>query len=345
MNILPSDSSYNTFCNLASGYRMFRVIAEAVSSGIIDLLDDGERTPEELLAAAALQPEAGSRFIAALVSVGLLEGYGGKLHLSRFSKAFLSRASPTSQRHTLEFELVLQEKWDGLGQLLLEGQGTLIRAKPPEEYRRRLQLFHKTMGEAATVRSRELWSAVSGLPGQGTIIDIGAGDGTYLREFLGRHPGWRGVACDLPDVCSLAEADDLPKGMSLHPCNILVPRELATLVERYRGSADLLLFSNVLHCYSRSENRTLLRQSGELLAGVGILLVHDFFRDANSLGALYDLHMLVNTYNGRSYSTGETAGMLRDAGFPNHSITELPSGSLALAATRTIPGQAFLGQQ
>jgi len=43
MNILPSDNSYRTFCDLTSGYRMFCVIAEAVNSGIIDLLEDGER--------------------------------------------------------------------------------------------------------------------------------------------------------------------------------------------------------------------------------------------------------------------------------------------------------------
>lgn len=340
MKILPSDNSYKTFCDMTTGYRMYKVISEAVSTGVIDLLDDGDHTVEELLAATTLQPEAGRRFITLLVNVGLLEEYVGKLYLSRFSKSYLSRNSAFSQRHVLEFEPILMENWARLGQVLHEGQGALIREHSPDRLEQRLRLFQQAMAEAAAVRSRELWDTFSHLPEQGTIIDIGAGDGTYLRWFLQRYPHWHAVACDLPDVCMMMAAQNPPEGMSLHPCNIIDPQEMARLVERYRGSANLLLLSNLCHCYNRDENQVLLRQAGELLTEDGLLLIHDFYRDANSLGALYDLHMLVNTLDGRTYSIAETAVLVRGAGFPQHSIIELPSGSLALVATRNTPFQA-----
>jgi len=339
MKILPSDNSYRTFCGATGGYRMFRVISEAVATGVIDVLDDGCRSVEELLAATTLHPEAGRRFIALLVNLGLLEEYAGKLYLSRFSQSYLSRTSALSQRHVLAFEPILMENWAGLGHVLHEGQGALIHELPPDELERRRRLFQQAMAEAAAVRSRELWDAFDRLPEQGTIIDIGAGDGTYLHRFLHRYPKWDAIACDLPDVCRMLAARNQPEGLSLYPCNVIDPQEMAGLAERYRGRADVVLFSNLCHCYGRDENLTLLRQAGELLAGNGLMLIHDFFRDANSLGALYDLHMLVNTLNGRTYTTGETADLLRSAGFPQHSVTELPSGSLALAATRTIPLQ------
>jgi predicted metal-binding protein len=205
---------------------------------------------------------------------------------------------------------------------------------------RRLHLFQQAMAEAAAVRSQELWNMINHLPEQGTIIDIGAGDGAYLRGFLQRHPRWDAIACDLPDVCGRMAAQNLPEGLSLYPCNIIDQQEMAGLVERYRGRAGLLIFSNLCHCYNHDENQVLLRQAGGLLAEDGLLLIHDFYRDANGQGALYDLHMLVNTLNGRTYSIAETATLLRGAGFPQHSIIELPSGSLALAATRTTPFQA-----
>jgi predicted metal-binding protein len=340
MKILPSDNSYKTFCDMTTGYRMFRVISEAVNTGVIDLLDDGERTAGELLAATTLQPEAGRRFITLLVNLGLLEECSGKLYLSRFSRSYLSRTSTLSQRHVLAFEPILMENWARLGQVLHEGQGVLIQEQPPDQLERRLHLFQQAMAEAAAVRSRELWNTINHLPEQGTIIDIGAGDGTYLRGFLQRNPRWDAIACDLPDVCRRMAAQNLPEGLSLYPCNIIDPQEMAGLVERYRGRAGLLLFSNLCHCYDRDENQALLRQAGELLAEDGLLLIHDFYRDANGLGALYDLHMLVNTLNGRTYSIAETAALLRGAGFPQHSIIELPSGSLALVATRTTPFQA-----
>ena len=187
------------------------------------------------------------------------------------------------------------------------------------------------------MRSRELWDAVTGLPEQGTIIDMGAGDGTYLREFLARHPGWQALACDLPDVCARFAAGDRSGNLTLLPLNILDPQELGEMVERYLGKADLLLFSNLCHCYGPAENATLLQTAGKLLTENGLLIVHDFFRDANSFGALYDLHMLVNTWNGRSYTTAETAALLQSAGFGQTTSIELPSSSLALIASRSVP--------
>ena len=335
MKILPSDNSYSTFCDLTSGYRMFCVITEALRSGVIDLLEDRDRTLEELLEATALLPEEGRRFIALLVNVGLLEQYDGRLYLSRFSRSYLSRSSAASQRHVLEFEPLLMEKWRQLGAVLHEGQGAQIREQSPDEFRERLQLFQQAMTEAAQVRSRELWDALTDLPERGTIIDIGAGEGTYLREFLAQHPMWQGIACDLPDVCSRVAAGPVPDNLTIHPCNILDRQELAGLVASYRAQADLLLFSNICHCYGPGENESLLQQAGALLAEEGLLIVHDFYRDANSAGALYDLHMLVNTWNGRSYTTAEIAALLQGAGFGHNVVIELPSRSLAMVATRT----------
>lgn len=340
MKILPSDNSYRTFCDLTGGYRMFCVMAESVNTGVVDLLEEGELTVEELQAATALRPEEGRRFIELLVNVGLIEKYDGRLYLSRFSRTYLSRTSPTSQRHVIEFEPILMAKWSQLGGVLREGQGTLTRGQTDDDYRERLRLFQRAMTEAAQVRARELWDALTDLPEQGTIIDIGAGEGTYLREFLTRRPLWQGIACDLPDVCARAATGLIPHNLNFHPCNILERQELDVLVSSHCAGVDLLLFSNLCHCYSPDENRALLEQAGEMLTAEGLLVVHDFYRDANSFGALYDLHMLVNTYNGRSYTTAETCTLLDGAGFPNHSVIELPSDSLALVAARTVPYQA-----
>lgn len=335
MKILPSDNSYRTFCDLTGGYRMFCVMAEAVSSGIIDLLEEGEWSAEGLLQQTTLKREEGERFINSLVNVGLLETYDGRLQLSRFSRSFLGRTSPTSQRHVLQFEPTLMENWRQLGVVLHEGQGALIREQLPEKYRERLQLFQQAMAEAAVVRSRELWDALPNLPEKGTVIDIGAGDGTYLREFLVRHPGWQGIACDLPDVCAYVVPDSITQNLSFYPCNILDSQELSRLVASQRNMADLLLFSNLCHCYGPDENQLLLQKCAELVTDNGMLVMHDFFSDTSSFGALYDLHMLVNTYGGRSYSTSEAALQLLNAGFGHAAEIELPSRSLAIVATRT----------
>src|ERR1039457_2724199 len=164
MKILPSDNSYRTFCDLTGGYRMLCVISEAIRSGVIDQLEEGKRGLEELLQTTTLRPEEGRRFIELLVNVGLLEKYDGQLYLSRFSRNYLSRSSATSQRHVLEFEPILMDNWRQLGTVLHKGQGALIREQAPEEYRERLELYQQAMSEAAQVRSKELWDALTLTP-------------------------------------------------------------------------------------------------------------------------------------------------------------------------------------
>ena len=337
MRILPSDDSYATFCDMVTGYRMLSVIMQAVNSGIIDTVGEHHCTVDQLIEATGLKEGEGRRFAALLVNIGILELFDGQLYLSRFAHRYLHGSSGLSQRHVLEFENVLMDKWHGLGTVLSEGQGSQVADQPPEEYRIRLSLFQKAMGEAALVRSKELWDAFPSLPETGTIIDAGAGDGAYLREFSGRHPGWRAIACDLPDVCALTVAGADGTSMTRHPCNLADPEECDDFVARHRNTASVLLLSNFIHCYSEVENTSMIRRLKDLLREDGILVIHDFFRDGNSFGALYDLHMMVNTYNGRTYSFEETARMLRGAGFADSRIIELPSRSHAIIAGRQLP--------
>ena len=282
-----------------------------------------------------MKQEEATRFLALLEHAGLLSKSNQQWCLSLFSKTYLSASSFSSQRNSLTFESLLMENWRQLGTILQEGQGALIQEQPQGQYRERLQLFHHAMAEAARVRSKELWDAVAPLPEQGTIIDLGAGDGTYLKTFLQRHPRWRGVLCDLPDVCEKVAAPSVSEKRILFPCNILDQKELAVLIEEYRGIAGTVLLSNLYHCYAPGENQTLLQQIAPLVGNNGLLIVHDFFRDANNFGALYDLHMLVNTLSGRTYTLPETCSIVANAGFSHSKIIELPSFSLALVASRT----------
>jgi 5-hydroxybenzimidazole methyltransferase len=336
LRILPSDDSYSTFCDLVTGYRMLSVIMQAVNSGVIDAVGEHHCSVDQLLETTGLKEEEGRRFAALLVTVGILEQYDGQLYLSRFSRKYLLGSSSLSQRHVLEFENVLMAKWQELGAVLTDGQGSMVSDQPPEEYLNRLSLFQKAMTEAALVRSRELWAAFPPLPETGMIIDAGTGDGAYLREFLGRYPGWCAVACDLPDVCALGRAEDATS-ITRHSCNLADPEACDDFVARYGNTVSVLLLSNFIHCYSEAENVAMLRRLAGLLRGDGILVIHDFYRDGNGFGAMYDLHMMINTYNGRTYSFAETIRMLCGAGLADSRVIELPSRSHAVIAARRLP--------
>lgn len=330
MYLQPIDNSYKSFCDMITGYRMFSTINQAVQTGIIDLLDGCAMPADDLVTSAGMRPEEGGRFISLLVDNGILLRCDEKLMLSDFARIWLAGSSPTCQQGVLAFEPVLMENWSNLGVVLKEGQGTTVTEKTPEAYAQRLNLFQQAMGEAAVVRSIELWNSVPGLPESGTIIDIGAGDAVYLKQFASRYPGWKALACDLPDVCRRSENQALPPGLEFYPCNILDKHEMSLLTGKHVVTADVVLLSNICHCYSDKENSQILQSISKLLKPDGVLIVHDFFRDTSGFGAMYDLHLMVNTYNGRCFSTGEMDTLLTRNGLRQNSIIELPSGSVAL---------------
>lgn len=330
MKIAPSDVSYKTFCDITTAYRLTAIVTHAVHSGIIEAVGDQGCSAAEIISATGMRTAEGERFLALLVNVGILEKYAGCFQLSQFSRKFLTKGSETGQLPALEFEQLLIEKWGMLGSVLRQGQGSVPADSSDDAYRQRLDLFQKAMHAAATVRSEELWDAFPPLPEAGLIIDLGAGDGTYLKNFIKRHPGWQAVACDLGEVVDQIK----DPAVTTQACNLIDPQELETLVARYKNQASIVLMSNLLHCYSQEENAALLGRIADLAGEDGLLVVHDFFTDGNSFGALYDAHMLINTHNGRTYSFAETIGLLAAAGFGQSTIIELSSYSHAILAAR-----------
>jgi predicted metal-binding protein len=69
---------------------------------------------------------------------------------------------------------------------------------------------------------------------------------------------------------------------------------------------DAVVLSNIVHVYGEAESCRLLEQAAEAVAPGGLIIVHDFWTHGPGRGpakaALFDLHMLVNTYQGRTYS-------------------------------------------
>lgn len=332
MKISPSDGTYRTFCDLLTSYRLATAVRQSVKSGIIELIGKSGRSQSEIISASGLRINEGQRFLDMLVNTGVLEKYSELYYLSRFSRKFLYSQSEFCQLDVIEFEQILLEKWCGLDSVLVQGQGN-VAVQAASSYQQRLDMFHGAMRGAATIRARELWEAIDKLPDFGVIIDVGAGDGSYLNEFLKRHPGWKAVACDLEGV--LAKIDN--RDISTYSCNLIEQGELETFTDVHRDTASVVLLSNVIHCYSNLENRAILESIGHILKSGGLLIVHDFFTNGNAFSSIYDIHMMVNTYNGQTYSFDETRMMLTQAGFQHTELIELQSYSHAMLATRN-PG-------
>lgn len=325
------------FSDLLTGYRLSRVLLTIEESGLFSIVGSQGATIGEICTHTGWHAEYGERFLQCLCALGFLDTKDTRYFPSRFSLQFLC-SDGDYQGTTLAFEQKLSRNWQSLQATLKAGcRVTGTAAKTAAELQRAQTLYLGAMDEAAVIRAEELWQAIANLPAQGVLLDAGAGAGTYLAAFLDRHPGWSAIFCDLPEIVASKELhprlNDLHQRLRWCGCNLLDPHDPAfAAIDEH--SADLVLLSNIIHCQGREETTMLLGKAAAKARQQGLVIIHEFFLDRGWRGALYDLHMMINTKNGRTYSTNELIEIMQHHGWWYHTVRQLPSASTMLAFAR-----------
>lgn len=325
--------NYSDFFDLLTGYRRSLLLMLAAELGICELIGEGIEE-EELLSLLEGNKTTCRRLISAFIEMGLLRKENHKLRLTAFSEKFLHPSSPSSQLQTVKLERKIMEKWLNLPAFTEKGEHENLHIKGRAEYIDDLTTFLHSMDEAADIRSCELWDAISGIPEKGTIVDFGAGSGSYLRSFLDKYPQWQGVFCDLDDVVKISEKRD-----SMHNFNSRIAYYSLNLLddidlpEKF-PEADLILYSNFLHCQSFSENKHIMSRSLKCLKAGSKVVIHDFIPGLSPNGSLYDIHMMLNTWNGRAWSLNELEKLLMENCLNITGKKVLPSGSALIEAVK-----------
>ena len=330
---------FAAFTDLLTGYRASQTLLLAHRCGLFAQLGTTGASATTLCNALGWHPASGRRLLDALCALDLLQRQGDHYDFIPAMRPLLAVDGANRQWQTLEFEFQMFAAWSHLDKTLVAGQRIFAAGdKSPHELQEARDRYLGTMDEAARIRAVELFDCLDDLPSQGRMLDLGTGSGAYVCEFLHRRPGWTVTCCDLPEVL------DRPKlRESLAPwrgqiswigCNLLAawPPSLVTT-----GPYDLVLLSNLVHCQGREETTVILGQAAVLTKPQGQVAVHDFFSDDVPFGALYDLHMLLNTYNGRTYAGGELEEMAKSQELMMESRWRLASGS-TLVKMRPVSG-------
>ncbi|MDE8345129.1 MAG: methyltransferase [Acidocella sp.] len=161
------------------------------------------------------------------------------------------------------------------------------------------------------------------------ILDVGGGDGSFLRAAAMRAPRARLLLFDLPVVASQAEAGFAASG-------------LAGRVQIFGGDfttdalptgADLVTLVRVLHDHDDAHALVVLRAARQALAPGGTLLLAEplaAMRGAAPVGAAYFGFYLMAMGRGRPRSAGDIAAMLTQAGFST--VRQRPTSQPMLTA-------------
>ena len=156
------------------------------------------------------------------------------------------------------------------------------------------------------------------------VLDIGAGHGLFGITLAKRNPKAEIVALDWDNVLQVARENAREAGVESRYHTISGDAFQSELGSGY----DLVLITNFLHHFSKSQCETLLGRVYSALADEGRAVVFDFVPDDSRVSpapsAAFALTMLVTTPEGDAYTFAEYEQIFRGAGFNGVEQRPLP---------------------
>jgi SAM-dependent methyltransferase len=148
------------------------------------------------------------------------------------------------------------------------------------------------------------------------LLDVGGGSGGWCLGLRRRYPHLRCVVFDLPAVGELAEQSIRESGNE---------REVTFVggsffADSLPGGADVALLANILHNWTREDDRVILKKVHDALEPGGTLLVHEYFFADDWTGlmeAVFEAFVLLGPEgkSGWQPSYAEMEALLTEAGF------------------------------
>lgn len=328
--------------DLATAYWYSEVLFAALELNIFGLLAETPASLEDLTATSGYDRDGLSRFLSTLTAVGLIVEHAGQYANGPLAARYLVPGGGSYWGDFLLYRRYLSSHWQRLTSRIREGVSANDRAldESREAYQERTLAYVRTMDLQARLKAAEalpyLEPMFAAAPRR--ILDAGGGAGAWCRAFGSQWPQAQTVLLDLPET--LAAARRLyPDPKAWQDIQVVAGDVLNPGIGKERF--DLILLSNLLHAYGFSEAQTILAHFADCLAPGGVVLIHDYLADLHDVdpvkGALYDLHMLINTYNGRIYKLHELVAMAERAGLKNVEFFHLRSDTSMLVARQEGP--------
>ncbi len=334
----PARGDYQFLEDLATAHWYSEVLFAALELDIFTRLEGPRPIPaRELARELGWDGDALERLLGALVELGLVVDCSPGLANSPLARRHLVRGSPHYLGHFLSYRRYIAPHWRRLPQRVRRGVAANRRPgrEAEADYQERVLAYVRALDAQAALKAAEALELVAAWLEEppGLVLDLGGGAGAWCREARRRWPGSRALLLDLPEVIRAA-GRLYPRAQSWRGI-----WRLAGDCRRpglRRGAFHLVLVSNLLHAYGEEEAQALLQEAVACLAPGGAVLVHDYrlegHRAAPLKGRLYDLHMMLNTYNGRIYSLARMAEMLERAGLGRLRSCDLAGDTCLLLA-------------
>ncbi len=344
---MPTDSTLidqplnqQPIIEMVMNYRASKIMLVAVSLDFFTLINGGKKTAIEIAKAAKTNLRATIVLLDSLVSLELLKKSGETYGNMPVSDAYLVEGKPGYLGNNLKYQEIIWDAWSQLRPVVSSGQPA--RSLDDWIFRHKTfgQEYIKGMENIAQRPAREI-ADLFPRTGARALLDVGAGPGTYSLAFLERHASLTATLLDLEPTIAISKKI---VGSHLHANRVRFLEGDYRSQDFGNKEFDFILMSHITHNEGPQENNRLFKKAFDALRPGGHIIVHDFMTDEHktspTFAALFSVHMLVYTREGKVYSSDEYVSMLKGAFFTNVRKYDIcktsPNSSVALVATRPI---------
>jgi hypothetical protein len=259
-----------TIWELLGGAITTRVLGVVAELRVADALAGGPRSAREVAEEVGADPAVLERFLRALSREGVFAETSAGVFANTEASETLAGGKPWSA-----FAQLYGGVWhraagrlDASGRPVIDGGFWAWLAEHPHER----VLFDLAMEEGKERRVERLgqvaWS------GDETVVDVGGGNGSLLRELVERRPGLRGIVFDLPETVR-DEAELARSGIEF---------DGGSFFERV-PPADVYVLGTVLHNWPDEQAASILRTIRSAAPAGARVLILDMVLDPETAAA------------------------------------------------------------
>jgi orsellinic acid C2-O-methyltransferase len=277
------------------GHIITQIIASAVRFQILDYIESGITSIDQLSELTGMGNGQLRRFIRALEGLGLVAEHQPDDYRLCAPAGLLLRAGGGLRGQALMSGAEYYQAWAELDYALTSGRSAFERAHGRTLWEKfqdddLLTASFTRMMRWNTERAIKEILDVYGFPRSGVIADLGAGDGTLAAELLGRYPGLRAIVFETETVIGHTRRSIAERGLAQR-CEFTAGDFLEAVPE----GADLYILKAVLHNWNDDDALQILRNVRRTLKKSGRVLVIERIQVADNLlgSAIRDLTMLV----------------------------------------------------
>ncbi len=342
--------------DLSTAYWYSEVLFAAIELRLFSFLEQGHSSLDELSVAAACRKDDLERLLKAIKILGLIHQEEEGLWInSQTARKFLLQGHPDYMGDFLLYRKYMRPRWQALVQKTAQANKSSQKTdfasadSQGQNYALRTLNYVKATDALVRQKSREIAKALEPVSWQGPVLDVGGGAGTLARTLLeqrddnhkspGAEKNCDAILLELPEV--IVAAKKIYTEKTCWDSLRVIEGDFRSYTFDHDEQYGLILLSNFLHAYGPQEARQLLAKAIDRLKPGGHILIHDYFPDrcgrSPQKGTLYDLNMMLNTYDGRCHDSWTVKKWLQQKKLKHILVRDLSTDTSIIVASNRPP--------